>query len=141
MNSDNDLQIAGDILEVPHLLQPPREHPATNRMAIGTALLAFAACGVVHVSAGIPEPPDGADAMRAGGGIIGFLASSPLEAAVSVYGTIPLLLLLGIFGLLVLTAGDDVVRLAPPLTIRADEVAEALSTLDTAIRICCYGAA
>ena len=44
-------------------------------------------------------------------------------------------------GLLVLTAGDDVVRLAPPLTIGADEVAEALSVLDTVIRICCYGAA
>ncbi|MFJ6692197.1 cysteine dioxygenase [Streptomyces sp. NPDC091294] len=29
MNSDSDLQIAGDILEVPHLLQAPREHPAT----------------------------------------------------------------------------------------------------------------
>jgi quercetin dioxygenase-like cupin family protein len=29
MNSDSDLQIAGDLLEVPHLLQPPREHPAT----------------------------------------------------------------------------------------------------------------
>ncbi|MFW5469879.1 DNA translocase FtsK 4TM domain-containing protein [Knoellia sp. CPCC 206435] len=87
-----------------HLWRTPREHPATNRMAVGTALIAFAACGVVHVSAGIPEPPAGADAMRAAGGIIGFLASSPLEAAVSVYGTIPLLLLLGVFGLLVLTA-------------------------------------
>jgi len=29
MNSDSDLQIAGDILEVPHLLQPPRAHPST----------------------------------------------------------------------------------------------------------------
>ncbi|GHA86985.1 cysteine dioxygenase [Streptomyces tendae] len=29
MNSDSDLQIAGDILEVLHLLQAPREHPAT----------------------------------------------------------------------------------------------------------------
>ncbi len=44
-------------------------------------------------------------------------------------------------GLLVLTAGDDVVRLAPPLTIGPDEVAEALSVLETAIRISCYGAA
>ncbi|WP_404381925.1 DNA translocase FtsK [Knoellia locipacati] len=87
-----------------HLWRTPREHPATNRMAIGTAILAFAACGVVHVAAGIPEPPAGADGMRAGGGIIGFLASSPLEAAVSIYGTIPLLILIGIFGLLVLTA-------------------------------------
>ncbi|NYV76556.1 cysteine dioxygenase family protein [Streptomyces sp. UH6] len=29
MNSDSDLQIAGDILEVLHLLQPEREHPST----------------------------------------------------------------------------------------------------------------
>ncbi|MES9559848.1 MULTISPECIES: cysteine dioxygenase family protein [unclassified Streptomyces] len=29
MNSDSDLQIAGDILEVQHLLQPAREHPST----------------------------------------------------------------------------------------------------------------
>ncbi|WP_083784390.1 DNA translocase FtsK [Janibacter sp. HTCC2649] len=87
-----------------HLWRTPREHPATNRMAIGTTLLAFAATGIVHVAAGIPEPPAGADGMRAGGGIIGFLASSPLQAAVSIYGTIPLLILIGIFGLLVLTA-------------------------------------
>jgi hypothetical protein len=37
MNSDNDLQIAGDILEVPHLLQPPREHPATVAEFAGLA--------------------------------------------------------------------------------------------------------
>ncbi|GAA1010019.1 hypothetical protein GCM10009564_26930 [Streptomyces thermogriseus] len=37
MNSDNDLQIAGDILEVPHLLQPPREHPSTVAEFAGLA--------------------------------------------------------------------------------------------------------
>ncbi|MFE2582528.1 cysteine dioxygenase [Streptomyces sp. NPDC059378] len=37
MNSDSDLQIAGDILEVPHLLQPPREHPATVADFVGLA--------------------------------------------------------------------------------------------------------
>jgi quercetin dioxygenase-like cupin family protein len=37
MNSDNDLQIAGDILEVLHLLQPPREHPATVAEFAGLA--------------------------------------------------------------------------------------------------------
>ncbi|GHD64169.1 cysteine dioxygenase [Streptomyces mirabilis] len=37
MNSDSDLQIAGDILEVPHLLQPPREHPATVSEFVGLA--------------------------------------------------------------------------------------------------------
>ncbi|MFE1290399.1 cysteine dioxygenase [Streptomyces sp. NPDC058751] len=37
MNSDSDLQIAGDILEVPHLLQPPREHPSTVAEFAGLA--------------------------------------------------------------------------------------------------------
>ncbi|WP_030681079.1 cysteine dioxygenase [Streptomyces cellulosae] len=35
MNSDSDLQIAGDILEVRHLLQAPREHPATVAEFVG----------------------------------------------------------------------------------------------------------
>ncbi len=86
------------------MLRAPKEDPATSRAAVGTTALAFAACGLAHVSAAIPTPPEGADGMRAAGGIIGFLASSPLEAAVSVYGTVPLLLLLGLFGLLVITA-------------------------------------
>ncbi len=42
--------------------------------------------------------------MRAAGGILGFLASSPLAAAVSTYGALALLVLLGLFGLLVITA-------------------------------------
>ncbi|MEU6538338.1 cysteine dioxygenase family protein [Streptomyces sp. NPDC047000] len=37
MNSDSDLQIAGDLLEVPHLLQPPREHPSTVAEFAGLA--------------------------------------------------------------------------------------------------------
>ncbi|MBA4866453.1 cysteine dioxygenase family protein [Streptomyces sp. PSKA54] len=37
MNSDSDLQIAGDILEVPHLLQPARQHPVTVAEFAGLA--------------------------------------------------------------------------------------------------------
>nr|BFD84454.1 cysteine dioxygenase family protein [Streptomyces sp. Xyl84] len=37
MNSDSDLQIAGDLLEVPHLLQAPREHPVTVAEFAGLA--------------------------------------------------------------------------------------------------------
>ncbi|WP_329386972.1 cysteine dioxygenase [Streptomyces sp. NBC_01716] len=37
MTSDSDLQIAGDILEVPHLLQPAREHPGTVAEFAGLA--------------------------------------------------------------------------------------------------------
>jgi S-DNA-T family DNA segregation ATPase FtsK/SpoIIIE len=86
------------------LLRAPQEGNATNRMVVGTLLMTFAATGLVHISHGIPNPPDGADGMRAAGGIIGFLASSPLAAAVTQVGAVPLLVLLGFYGLLVLTA-------------------------------------
>ncbi|EWT03484.1 cell division protein FtsK [Intrasporangium oryzae NRRL B-24470] len=86
------------------LLRAPQDDAATNRIIVGTIALTFAACGLAHISDGIPNPPDGADGMRAAGGILGFLASSPLAAAVSVYGATFLLCLLGLFGLLVITA-------------------------------------
>ncbi|MEU8528715.1 cysteine dioxygenase family protein [Streptomyces sp. NPDC048629] len=37
MNSDSDLQIAGDLLEVPHLLQPAKQHPTTVAEFAGLA--------------------------------------------------------------------------------------------------------
>ncbi|MFJ2116569.1 cysteine dioxygenase [Streptomyces sp. NPDC087850] len=37
MNSDSDIQIAGDLLEVPHLLRPAREHPVTVAEYVGLA--------------------------------------------------------------------------------------------------------
>jgi len=87
-----------------HILRGPDHREATNRLAIGTVVLGFAVTGLVHVSAGIPEPPAGADPMRAAGGIIGFLASSPLHAAVGTWATVILLVILGFFALLILTA-------------------------------------
>src|SRR4051812_21921900 len=86
------------------MLRAPQDEAATNRIVVGTIALTFAACGLSHLADGIPNPPDGADGMRAAGGIIGFLASSPLAAAVSTYGALVLLILLGLFGLLVITA-------------------------------------
>ncbi|MFP5336332.1 MAG: DNA translocase FtsK [Actinomycetes bacterium] len=86
------------------LLRHPDLASANGRIGVGLTALAVAAAGLTHVAAGLPSPPDGADAMRDAGGIIGYLASSPLVAAVSVWAAVPLLLLLGAFGLLVVTA-------------------------------------
>ncbi len=86
------------------LMRAPQDDGTTNRVAVGLVAMTFSACGLAHLDAGIPNPPDGAGPMRAAGGILGFLASSPLAAAVSGYGALVLLVLLGIFGLLVLTA-------------------------------------
>jgi len=86
------------------LLRAPGDKASTNRLTIGTTAMTFAAAGLVHISAGLPSPPDGAVRMRDAGGIIGFLASSPIVAAIKTWGAIPLLLMLGAFGVLVMTA-------------------------------------
>lgn len=86
------------------LMRRPDLAAANGRMGIGTTALLVATAGLVHVAAGIPAPPDGADRMREGGGIIGYLVASPLEAAVTVWATVPLLVLLAFFALLVVTA-------------------------------------
>jgi S-DNA-T family DNA segregation ATPase FtsK/SpoIIIE len=93
------------------LLRAPENQASTNRITIGMTALTVAAAGLVHISAGLPSPPDGALKMRDAGGIIGFLASSPIVAAVKTVGAVPLLLLLGFFGLLVMTATP--VRMIP----------------------------
>ena len=93
------------------LLRAPGDDAATNRIVVGTLTLTFAACGIAHLADGIPTPPAGATGMRAAGGIIGFLASSPLASAVSSVGALILLLMLGFFGVLVITATP--VRMIP----------------------------
>src|SRR3954468_5984687 len=86
------------------LLRHPDLVQATNRVTIGLAALAVAATGLVHLTAGLPAPADGADQVQDAGGIIGFLAASPLTHALTSWVTVPLLLLLAFFGLLVITA-------------------------------------
>jgi S-DNA-T family DNA segregation ATPase FtsK/SpoIIIE len=93
------------------MLRAPEDQGSTNRITIGTTALTFAAAGLVHITAGLPSPPDGQPAMRDAGGMIGFLASSPIVAAIKTVGAVPLLTLLGFFGLLVMTATP--VRMIP----------------------------
>ncbi|WGW13129.1 DNA translocase FtsK [Saxibacter everestensis] len=75
-----------------------------TRIFIGVLALIVAASGLAHVAAGIPTLANSRTAMADGGGVIGFIASSPLVAAFTVYVTVPLLVLLGIFSVLVITA-------------------------------------
>ena len=93
------------------LLRAPQDQASTNRVTIGTTVLTCAAAGLVHISAGLPSPPDGALRMNDAGGMIGFLASSPIVAAIKTVGAVPLLLLVGFFGILVMTATP--VRMIP----------------------------
>jgi S-DNA-T family DNA segregation ATPase FtsK/SpoIIIE len=86
------------------LLRNPAATQSTNRMLIGTAALAVAACGLTHIWYDLPSPSQGAEGLRAAGGIIGYLIGSPLVAAVTVWAAMPLLTLLAFFAVLIITA-------------------------------------
>ena len=86
-----------------HMLRSPRGDQGTNRVITGLGILAISACGLASVAHGTPSPTFG-QGVSGAGGMIGFLASSPLVAAVRTWGTVPILLLVGFFALLVLTA-------------------------------------
>ncbi len=86
------------------MFRRPDADQENGRIGIGLLAVGASSAGVLQVVAGLPTPPDGAERLRAGGGVVGFLAANPLEAAVSVWLAVPLLVLLGGFGVLVITA-------------------------------------
>lgn len=86
------------------LMRHPDRVQANGRMGIGLTALLLAACGLVHLDAGLPSPSDGFEPVRAAGGVIGYVVATPLVSLLTAWVTVPLLLLVGFFGILVLTA-------------------------------------
>ena len=83
---------------------PPGPPGTRGRLLIGWTALAAGVVGLVHLANGVPDPSGGAEPMRAAGGLLGYLASSPLATGVTPYLAAPLLGLLAVFGILVVTA-------------------------------------
>ncbi|MBX6382063.1 MAG: DNA translocase FtsK [Microbispora sp.] len=90
------------------LLRHPDQNAETGRMGIGWTALLAGILGIVHVAHGTPYPSggpnDGMDNVSAAGGMIGFIVSAPPASILPAFITIPLLLMLSGFGLLVITA-------------------------------------
>jgi S-DNA-T family DNA segregation ATPase FtsK/SpoIIIE len=85
------------------LFRQPSDGRGNNRIGIGFLIMTFAGCGLAHVIGGQPTVTDGFDGLRQAGGMLGFLAASPLAALhtavpVAVYG------LLAFTSLLIVTA-------------------------------------
>lgn len=84
-------------------LRHPDDTATNGRLLIGGIAVVMAVAGIWQISQGLPSPSDGFDALSAGAGIIGWLMTAPITAALgTVVATIVLTLLL-IFGLLVFT--------------------------------------
>ncbi|HKA97456.1 MAG TPA: DNA translocase FtsK 4TM domain-containing protein, partial [Streptosporangiaceae bacterium] len=97
-------------------LRHPDRNAETGRIVIGGLALTVGVLGLVHIAHGTPSPANGAGAIRAAGGFIGFFASAPLVAAVTPWVAGPLLALACGFGLLVIT-GTPLHRVPERLTM------------------------
>ncbi|WP_045879209.1 DNA translocase FtsK [Pseudofrankia sp. DC12] len=85
------------------LVRAPADPGSRGRVVIGWAATALGTLGFYHIVRGIPDFTGGTHRLRAAGGTAGFVASSPLAAAVTPYVAAPLLILLALFGILVVT--------------------------------------
>ena len=86
------------------MFRRPDQVRANTRIAIGIALLLTAISAIASVSARLPTPADGIDALARGGGVLGYLAAAPLEALVPPVAVIIIHSLVIALGVLVLTA-------------------------------------
>ncbi|MFI0467596.1 DNA translocase FtsK [Saccharopolyspora sp. 5N102] len=82
------------------LMRTETSAEARPRVVIGTMLLIFTTLGVLHIVSGAPlDPEKWANA----GGALGFVAGGPLAQGLTGWVAAPVLVLIGLFGLLVLT--------------------------------------
>ena len=85
-------------------LRHPTERDATGRLVIGSSAIVISVAGLWHLWRGMPSPGTGAARMDQAAGLLGWIATAPAAAAMGVVVTAGLLGLIGIFGLLVVTA-------------------------------------
>nr|WP_277049384.1 DNA translocase FtsK [Ruania albidiflava] len=85
------------------LMRHPERGEVNGRISIGLTAIVVAVCALIQVGSGLPSPPDWSGVFAAGG-LIGYAVANPLTAALTEWVTVPLMVLLGFFGLLVVTA-------------------------------------
>jgi S-DNA-T family DNA segregation ATPase FtsK/SpoIIIE len=83
------------------LLRKAPDPDSRGRHLIGWTALALGVLGLVHLAHGSPTTPAG---RARAGGLLGALASGPLESALTPWLAAPLLVLVSVFGVLVVTA-------------------------------------
>jgi S-DNA-T family DNA segregation ATPase FtsK/SpoIIIE len=88
------------------LFRTPEDRQGTGRITVGLLILIVSTTGLAHLFSGSlgASNPQGATAIRQGGGMLGFYVAKPLVAVMSSLLAYPFLFALFIFGALVVTA-------------------------------------
>ena len=88
------------------IFRTPDDKQGTGRISVGLLILISSATGLAHLFNGSlgSSNPQGATAIREGGGLLGYYIAKPLVAVMSSLLAYPFLIALFLFGLLVVTA-------------------------------------
>ncbi len=97
-------------------LRHPDQNATTGRLVIGVFTVLVGVVGMWHLIQGAVSPSDGAEAMNSAGGVIGWVVTSPVVAALGSIVSAIVLLLLTFFGTLVLT-GTTIARVREVVAI------------------------
>ncbi|WP_418605518.1 DNA translocase FtsK 4TM domain-containing protein [Georgenia sp. SUBG003] len=86
------------------LMRHPERAQANARVSIGLTAVIAAVCGLIHIGLDLPSPGTDFAAVERAGGLLGWLLGTPLTILLSEWGAVPILVLAGLFGILVVTA-------------------------------------
>jgi len=86
-----------------YLFRHPASVKDSSRFALGFWLLLSVTSGFFHVFSSQPNPQMGAMALAEAGGLFGWLIGGSLAAVLTIYGAIPVLILLGATAFLIMT--------------------------------------
>ena len=84
------------------LFRTPEEKRSTGRITVGALILLLTASGLLHILRGADGK--GIEAYYSAGGLVGYGVATPLDALMTSVLTIPVLIIIMIFGLLIITA-------------------------------------
>jgi DNA segregation ATPase FtsK/SpoIIIE, S-DNA-T family len=87
-----------------YLFRNPATVSAGGRFAAGFWLFLSTVSGFFHIYGGQPQPADGVVSLAAAGGLFGWLFASPLLALVTIWLTVPILVLTALASVLIMTA-------------------------------------
>ena len=86
------------------IMRHPSRTQEYGRETIGLIAITLAIIALIHTAMDIPTPGDGVEALQGAGGLLGYVIAAPLAAGFTTWLSVPLLIMLAFFGVLVVTA-------------------------------------
>src|SRR5690625_1667300 len=86
------------------IMRHPSRTKDYGRETIGLIAITLAVISLIHTAMDIPAPGAGIEAMASAGGLLGYVIAAPLAAGFTTWLSVPLLVMLAFFGILVVTA-------------------------------------